>query len=172
MEPVLSINDQEAVKDFRLRAKQFCEFIEGCEHLDQPKLIRGLSVHLAGICEAATRLPCVNPATVDGNDLTAESAEEHSRRCVALATRLRKQLGSLDGYWNVFEPTQKQEAIQCSLSMDLADIFMDLREGLRLQAGGAAPEDVYWQWRFDFLSHWSRHAASALKVVFILLSRV
>jgi hypothetical protein len=31
------------------------------------------------------------------------------------------------------------------------------------------PNDVVWQWRCDFTTHWGRHAASALRVINNLL---
>jgi hypothetical protein len=117
-------------------------------------------------------LPPTNPSTGDGNDFTAESIAEHANECVALADRLRKQLGTLDEYWDVFDPTRKEHPIKCSISQDLADIYMDLRDAVKLQESGAETDDICWQWRFDFLSHWSRHAASALKALLIVSSRV
>lgn len=171
MKPALSKDGQDTIEDFRCLAEEFCGFIDGCGNLDQSAVVHELCVYLAKLCEAGTRLPWVNPATAD-NDFTVESIAEHSDTCVGLAMRLRKSLGKLDEYWDVFDPTQKEEAIQCSLSMDIAEIYMDLRDALKLSKGDVAAEDVCFQWRFDFHSHWSRHAASALKVVLILSNRV
>ena len=72
----------------------------------------------------------------------------------------------------MFDPAEKEQPIQCSISADLADVYMDLKEALGLEASAADSEDVYWQWHFDFHSHWSRHAASALKALLVLSSRV
>lgn len=172
MQPVLSQDEQEAIKNFLLQAHQFCDFIDACGHLDQTKLVHGLSVRLAGICEAGAHLPSVNPATENSSDFTDQSVQTDSNRRVNLALRLGKQLGRLDEYWDVFDPTQMEDPIRCCISMDLADIYMDLRDALKLQDSAAEPKDVYWQWRFDFQSHWSRHAASALKVVLTLSARL
>jgi len=81
-------------------------------------------------------------------------------------------LGKLDEYWEVFDPTEERTAIHCLLSMDLAEVYMDLKDAVALERSGLAAEDVFWQWRFDFLSHWSRHAASALRVLRSLSNRV
>lgn len=172
MQSALSQDEQEAIKNFLLQARQFCDFLDACVNLDQSKLVHNLSVRLARICEAGARLPSVKPLAESGNDFTEESVEADSSRCVDLALRLRKQLGSLDEYWDVFDPTQREEPIRCSISMDLADIHRDLRDALRIHESAAEADDVYWQWRFDFQSHWSRHAANALKVVLILSGRV
>jgi hypothetical protein len=164
--------DREAVENFHLQAGQFCSFIEGCTHLDRSTLIQKLTILMARICDAGSRLPQVDPATTDGEESTAQSAERHAKRCVALATSLGKQLGKLDEYWDVFDPTEERTAIHCLLSMDLAEVYMDLKDAVALERSGLAAEDAYWQWRFDFLSHWSRHAASALRVLLILSNRV
>ena len=129
-------------------------------------------MRVARICEAGARLPPAIPATGNGNDFTPESVRDHSDQCVAIALSLGRQLGELDRYWDVFDPSEKEDPIHCSISMDLADIYLDLQEAVKLGESGTDREDIYWQWRFDFLSHWSRHAASALKALLALSNRV
>ena len=172
MELKLSRDDEEAVKNFQLQAQQFCKFIDACGCLNQSKLIRELCVRVARICEAGARLPPAIPATGNGNDFTAESVRDRSEQCVARSLSLGRQLGELDRYWDVFDPSEKEEPILCLLSRDLAEIYMDLQGVVKLGASGADRADIYWQWRFDFLSHWSRHAASALKALLALSNRV
>ena len=172
MELKLSKADEEAVRNFQLQAQLFCDFVDSCGHLNQSMLIHEFCVEVARICEAGARLPSNKLATTDGNDFTPETVDEHAKQCVALALSLGKQFGKLDTYWDVFDPTEKEEPIRCSISADLADIYMDLREALKLGASVANSVDVYWQWHFDFHSHWSRHAASALKALLLLSSRV
>jgi hypothetical protein len=60
---------------------------------------------------------------------------------------------------------QADEAVMLPLADDLADIHRDLTHGLRALADGAAHEDVVWEWRFGFYSHWGRHATEALRVL-------
>ena len=170
MKPSPSKADQESVDNFRFEAQEFCKFLDNCTHFDQSNLVHRISELVARLCLAGIRLPEIQPATDDSAEFAAGSVKESSEECVRLATRLRKQLGSLDEYSEVFDPTEDQEAVRCSLSIDLAEMYMDLKEALEQETGLAA--DVYWQWRFDFVSHWSRHAASALRVLLILSSRV
>jgi hypothetical protein len=100
----------------------------------------------------------------EGGDFTDESVATRANEEHRLSARLREQLGKLDEYWDVFDPTQKEEAILCSLSQHIAEIYMDLQDALKLQTSGASLEDMYFDWRLAFRSHWSRHATSALKV--------
>ena len=39
---------------------------------------------------------------------------------------------------------------------------------LNLLESGAALNDIHWDWRFEFRLHWSKHAASALRMMFYI----
>jgi hypothetical protein len=168
----LDQDQQEAIREFPVLAGNFCQLIDGSEKLDQSQFVHGLATELAGLCAVGTRLPATQPTNGPEPKFTQESLDEHAKRSVALAIRLGKQLGSLNQYWDVFDPTEKESPILCALSQDIADIYMDMQEALVLQAQDIPAPDLYWQWRFDFQSHWSRHAASALRVLLILSTRV
>lgn len=121
-------------------------------------------MQLARLLEVAARLPWVSPAT-EGVDHTQEAIDTHTEEWTRLSGELRKVFGNLDDYWETFDPTQKAESVSCSLAIDIAEIYLDLKDALKLLKSSAAREDIYWEWRFDFREHWSRHAASALKVL-------
>ena len=80
---------------------------------------------------------------------------------------LREKLGDTDVYRLVCDPTTDTEVIQGSLADDLADIYGDLKEGLTLL--DQAPEHSIWHWRFDYSSHWGRHAQNALRTIHCVL---
>jgi len=159
-------SEHDAIAEFPAVAEEFCGFIDNCGDYERKRLIQGVSVLLARLCEVAARLPWVSPST-EGTDFTAESIATHTHEVYRLSERLRKQLGHLD----VFDPTEKEEAILCSLSQDIADIYLDLRDALKLQTSGASLDDIYFDWRLAFRSHWSRHATSALKVAILISDR-
>jgi putative component of membrane protein insertase Oxa1/YidC/SpoIIIJ protein YidD len=156
-------SEQDAIAKFPAVAEEFCRFIDNCSNYERKRLVQGVSVLLARLCDVAARLPCVNPST-GGTDFSTESIDAHANEAHQLSRRLSEQLGNLDEYWGIFDPTQKEEAILCSLSQDIADIHLDLRDALKLLTSGASLDDIYFDWRFDFRTHWSRHATSALKV--------
>jgi len=156
--------EKDAITEFPTVAEELCRFIDNCGGYERKHLVQEVSVLLAKLCEVAARLPCVSPSTGGTDDFTNESIATHADEVARLSKRLRKQLGNLDEYWEVFDPTQKEEAILCSISQDLADIYLDLQDALKLQTSGASLEDIYFDWRLAFRSHWSRHATSALKV--------
>ena len=163
--------EQDAVVEFPAVAEDFCRCIDNCSSYERKRLVQDVSVLLARLCEVGARLPWVSPST-EGTDFTNESVAIHASEQFRLSTRLREQLGNLDEYWgDVFDPTQKEEVILCSLSQHIAEIYMDLQDALKLQASGASLEDIYFEWHLAFRSHWARHATSALRVAILISDR-
>jgi Domain of unknown function (DUF5063) len=160
-------SEKDAIAKFPVVAGEFCTFINNCSDCERKRLILDVSVLLARLCEVAARLPWVTPST-EGTDFTDESVATHASEEYRLSTRLHEQLGNLDEYWDVFDPTQKEGAILCSLSQHIAEIYMDLQDALKLQTSGASLEDIYFDWRLAFRTHWARHATSALKVAILI----
>jgi hypothetical protein len=162
-----SRSEKEALESFPTIARGFCEFVDTSATVDLRELLQGLSAQLARLCEVAARLPWVTPAT-DEVGTSDETTAAHKRKSMALETILKEKLGPLDGYWQVFDPTQREEPVHGSLSADIAEIYLDLEDGLGLLQNGTVLDDVYWQWRFDFREHWVRHATDALKVSLLI----
>ncbi len=50
------------------------------------------------------------------------------------------------------------------LADDLSDIYHDLQSGLVKWEAGYA-EDAIWQWRFEYFTHWGRHATHAQSAI-------
>lgn len=74
----------------------------------------------------------------------------------------QEKIGSLDTYWQVFDPTHKEEPVQGSLSGDISEIYFDLKHSLELEQTDAARSDALFDWRLDFRSHWGRHLLGAM----------
>ena len=84
---------------------------------------------------------------------------------------IRAKLGDRDVYWMVFDPADPtdNEAIQTTLSDDLADIYQDLRNALPTEESDAFSNDALWFLRFQYKHHWGQHAVSALTAMRSLL---
>jgi Domain of unknown function (DUF5063) len=160
----LAQNEKVAIENFPKIAQEFCLFIDQCETNERGALVQGLVVHLARLCEIAICLPSVSPVSSD-IEFNQEDISSHSKEQWNLSERLRMAFGNLDGYWEVFDPTQKEEPVNGSLARDIAEIYLDLKDAIKLMGTGANLNDVHWQWRFDFRQHWGRHAVSALRVL-------
>jgi hypothetical protein len=45
---------------------------------------------------------------------------------------LKERLGPLDGYWEIFDSTEKGEPIQASLAEDISEIYHDLKSSYQI----------------------------------------
>jgi Domain of unknown function (DUF5063) len=165
---IMTADERNALERFPVIAEEFCHLIDNRDKRNRKQLVHELAVHLARLCEVAVRLPLVQPSTVD-IDNTPEDLAVHTEEWAKLSGKLRQIFGPLDVYWEVFDPTQREDPVSCSLAIDIAEIYLDLKDALRFQKSGAALNDLYWQWRFDSHSHWSKHATGALRTLFHIL---
>jgi hypothetical protein len=162
----LTQDEELALESFPQVAQEFCQFVEQAALDLREPFIQQLFVRLARLCEVANRLPSVDPGTAD-IEIDQKEIRAHADECFNLSEKLRKVFGNLDSYWDVFDPTRREEPVNGSLARDIAEICMDLKGALNLLGSGTDLNDVYWQWRFDFRSHWARHAGSSLKVLLL-----
>ncbi len=97
------------------------------------------------------------------DDVELEDVTTEQWKCV----RERFTNLPVDGYWFVFDPTKaaENENVFGTLSEDLADIFRDIKYGLRLFEAGHIIEAA-WEWKFNFKIHWGRHLLDAQKVIY------
>ena len=157
----------EAVKSFPIVAGEFCQLIENHEGYTRKHMVDNVLMLLSRLWAIGAQLPDLEPAT-EGHDFTQEEVKRHSEECVKHYTALRTKLADLDTYWSVFDPTEQEQSAPGSLSADLAEIYLDLRDSIGLLSSGQHINDVYWEWKFDFREHWARHAVEALKVAIFI----
>ena len=75
-------------------------------------------------------------------------------------------------YSEIFDPLPvppDEEPVTGNLADDIADIFRDVVEGIRLFDRGQESEAV-WKWVFGIHSHWGEHATSAMRALFWCIS--
>ena len=159
------MDDRTTQPDFRSVATRYVALIDEAEDCEQ--LLAGLASLLPVLYSTAVGLPDVEPETDDGP--VPESRFEDWQ---LVRGRLDRLLGDGDLYWAI-DPsgTGEQQPAAGSLSDDLADIYLDVNEGLALLAAGGSEVDAVWEWRFSFWSHWGTHAADAIRVIHTGLGR-
>lgn len=86
---------------------------------------------------------------------------------VALAT----VLDGLDAYGEVVDPVLGDELDRTSLSDGLAEITLALTQGLAHHEAGHGTEALWW-WQFTYLSGWGATAASAARVLALILGHL
>jgi hypothetical protein len=146
---------------FRAAAADFIQTVESHPHLQRDAFLSAMSRCLAELYSSALLLPAVIPDTPSAEE--TPSAKHDSRR---LFRPLKEKIGPLDGYWTVFDSTANANPVQGSLSMDISEIYSDLKRDLLLEQQGVTQADFLWELRFSFRSHWGRHLLGVLAAIY------
>lgn len=145
----------------RREAERYCSLIEGAASFERDVFAAELAESLAAILSAAAGLPDVTPTRTE-----LPHSPPHEQ-FVGHFAAVQLALGEWEGYWTTLSPygNEAGTAISLPLADDLVDIWRDLKGGLLALDDGAAVQDVVWEWRFGFYSHWGRHATEALRAL-------
>ena len=170
-------NDNWAVASrFGLVAERFCSLKDSAATPDRTKFLVQVYRMLPDLIGEAIRL-LAEEYDDDADDdpetpmyqFRPEARIKHEE-WDQLYRALKEKLGDWNLYWQVFDPTKDNEAIHGTLADDLAGIYCDLKDGIRLVEQRQAPaEDIIDGWRNGFDTHWGRHAINALKTIHVLL---
>jgi len=160
-------------------ALEFCSVVESAPRLERTRLLTEVYRLLPKLLNEATKLPCIRTKDEDDASHKDEDSSPHRNARMTyeqweqIYSLLKEKLGDWDPYWQVFDPTTDKEAVCGTVGDDIADIYRDLEEGLVLsQMQGVRPEDVIWEWRLGYYSHWGHHAINALLTIHFRLQGV
>ena len=153
---------------FRSAANSYCMLLNERAPVPPAVWAQRVQLALAQLYAAGLSLADIEPDTslVETAPLDAGTFRERQGTIAAL-------LGRWDIYSSVFDPYDDSDAevLTGSLALDLAEIHSDVSRALRFEvtAAAATPQDVLWSWRFDFQSHWGRHAIVAMNALHMAL---
>lgn len=150
---------------FTAQASDYCSLIEDGPAPNSWIFAQACLMQLLLLYQLALQLPEAGPASDDLLPRIEHEAWNLVRENIA------KRLAR-DYYWAVFEPLEQElpDALVGSLSDDLADIWRDLKPGLALIDIGTknSPNDIVWEWRLSFETHWGTHAVGAISALHAL----
>jgi hypothetical protein len=171
-----------ALEAFVPLVEKYCALIEGQDTLSPSDLLVAAHNLVAQLYATGLALPPTDILLQDD----ADDAEDHDAPIVEscqdldrgdhqewsmLYHALDAKLGNWSAYrevFNPYEPPSKGE-VTGSLADDFADIYRDLRAGLRKWQRGDSGT-AFWEWRFHLEHHWGEHATSALRALNALTS--
>ena len=154
-------------------AQAYCSLID--EEVDQgtqegnAAFAHRLLTALTDAVAAALRLPEIDPSDADS---PVDVSHEQWHACYR---RIGQRIGPGAGYyWEASYPFAVDEA-QAGVGLgdlvdDLADVWRDLENGLLALDAGMSLNDVQWQWRQDYWTHWGHHAAGATRALLLHLT--
>ncbi len=145
----------------REEAERYCALIENAAGVERETFAAEVAASLAGLLAAASAMPDVEPTEAELPD--GPTDEQWRERFAAV----QATLGDWADYWTTLdlEGGEAAEAVLLPLGDDLADVWRDLKRGLLALHAGSRADDVAWEWRFSFHTHWGRHATEALRAV-------
>ncbi len=157
-----------AFDKFAARAREYCDLLENAEGTDPWSFVTRLQSLLPKLYAAAIELPYPDPWP------TKMEATDHSPgpgECATLLKRLSKLL-PVDSYWTTLEPLAPEDAeievISASLSEDLADVYHDLTQGIRMLDRSYPRERAQFLWKHYFMSHWGEKLVEALRMLHVV----
>ncbi len=161
LKPSMNYRQTATVGRFRTAVRAYCAHVESRHALTPPEWLARVHALLVELYAAGLALPTVEPDTENANP-------EH--RPYEDWKRMYDDFGRAFDRWNfyqvMFDPydTVEDDPVYESLSDDSADIYADVRRGEdhEHERGDSHPNDVVWEWRFTFESHWAGHATHAL----------
>jgi len=126
--------------------------------------------HLLTLYAAVLKLPAAGALLAEDDQVRNDLALTQEEWEVAYR-RMGKRL-PFDMYSEVFDPLKvpAEEPVVGSVADDLADIYRDLADGLRLYRAGRMGEAL-WAWRLNFEFHWGEHASGGIRALDVWLRR-
>ncbi len=164
MKEKLKLEERNAVESFQLLAREYCRVVASLNERKADEFLTKIASILGKLYSVALFLPDVFPSTKK-NRLSKRKLIQYGKRYKRLNEHLAGRLGKASRYWQVFDPPDRKSLVSATLSGDLAEIYLDLEDGLALQLSRRQRDNLLWQWRFNFRSHWGRHAVNALTAI-------
>jgi hypothetical protein len=150
-------HNAEIADRFAVISRRFCQVVDDAAGVDRSEFVAQIYQILPKLIDEAVNLPEVESS---GADYQSSSLQDRHEQWDRLYKSLKENLRDWDVYRQVFDPTKDSEAISGSLADDIADIYDDLKKALLCSRS----EDMIWEWRLLFQSHWGKHAIDALLV--------
>ncbi|MBO6740017.1 MAG: DUF5063 domain-containing protein [Phycisphaerales bacterium] len=165
--------DAQPLEEFAAAARAYCALIDALTQ-DRPRNLYSSLERLLARLHAAILQIDADPDAPETPD--AESRDRRHEQWKAIAQRLEQltadetnQLYDLHiESWNTAKPADNYCAIRASMLWDdLADIYSDLRNGLRHWDMNTvdARREASWKWRVNYETHWGTHLARAIQTI-------
>ncbi len=142
------------IQAFAAIAGEYCGYLEANPHGDIAAIATDFVRMLSQLINAAVVLPLPFVADVSSPEFPIPTWEG---------------FGELDFYLQVFDPYLDDGLGAGWLPDDILDIYRDVKLGLLVFEAGN-PLAAAWEWRFNFDIHWGRHATSALRPLFDIMT--
>jgi hypothetical protein len=167
MSEKLPINNSKILENFVEVVREYVALVDNLESMSASKFLSRCSVLLPQIFSLGQDLPWGDTGENEEIDKPGRSHEEF----LTLMTRIDELIGEKTRYNLVYQPTEDDEVVTSTLGDDLADIYFDLSEPLKLYDSNisANQQEAIWCWKFSLVSHIGFHIAHAIGPIYWLV---
>ncbi|HTQ81513.1 MAG TPA: DUF5063 domain-containing protein [Thermoanaerobaculia bacterium] len=148
-----------ALLGFAQAARQFCDWAQSPSGDDvgaREALLRVTSLYLAGLQLSGDWHSSLEPEPLPDSVSKTEWRQVYDAMAALPFQYYSEVSNPLD--------VPPEEAGVGDIADDIADIYSDILEGLRLYEAGR-PREALWQWVFHLTYHWGAHATSAMRAL-------
>ena len=173
MNEYTNLKEQPTVVHFVEAARTFCRLVE-TDAPEPDRWMLQILVAVADLYAAAHHLPVpdLDSASIDPEDRFDLTSSEYRE----VFLRVGRRLGENRYYTYCFDiadlSADQQSPGIGDLADDLADIYRDIKPGLRAWDANVAEyvSDIIFEWKdLLFRTHWGRHAVDALRALHSLV---
>ncbi|RZK36362.1 MAG: DUF5063 domain-containing protein [Hymenobacter sp.] len=167
--PLVEMLGSESFQRFTTLSRHYCLLIESKEPVVPEAFLKQMQQVLLDLYSAALKLEWI--------DLQTNVEPEVPKTNLPLILRvIEGKLAAYRYYWSVFDPVSMDDIEpSCGdLHDDLGDIYKELKYSLLvfdLQTADSQ-ENAAWQFKNDFVSHWSDHCINALRALHFFIQKV
>ena len=155
------------ITDFVTVVSEYCIFVENTGRFSKKDFLNKVRKILPMLYLKGALLPKFESLFNDENEkfVTEEDWD-------AIHTIVKRKLGFHDEYRDVFDPLTHEQLEQstASISDNLADIYQDLKNFIRLYNVGTEDimNDALWECQMNFEEFWGQRLLSALKAIHLV----
>jgi hypothetical protein len=155
-----SVPDDPRVLQFVCHARDYCRLIESFADGKPPALYAQLLSFLSNLAASGVAIPFDMPETELKDDLRM-THQAWSAVAKTISVAVHDEVSALIEHHAADDDELPRLAMFWD---DLADIYRDLKHGLRLFEIGTpnGRSEAIWEWRFGYENHWGTHLMRAL----------
>ena len=154
--------DADELETFVADAEAYFQLIDSFRDARPEALYTSLLERLSRLANSAVRIPFDMPETDDAASTHVLTSDERASVSRLIHETVADDIVTLQERHPDDDPSEQSRRVM--YFDDLADLYSDLKDGLRCYATGTATgmSEGIWRWKWGYENHWGRHLMRAL----------
>lgn len=166
-------DDKKLIKDDNIKkfietVKIFCDLVENNQSVNQLNFLHKSLELLMDLIHYGFLLP--NISSVGEQPLKVAISQDYY---IKIQKEIANIFGKYNYYWFIYDSVKGGKMVGSTLSIDIADIYKDLKNGLvvYLKGNESSMIDAVWHWRFGvYNTNWGMTAVNAMKAIYNIIT--